>query len=661
MNRTLLVLSINVGLWSCWGCGSSERSPLPNPQSRESAASVRALSPRQAEETISAPANSSQVAREDAGGESTLAAIPGLDDARLTPRYADEMAFVDPSVDGWSTEVFTEQALVQLRSLGNALEQSSATNHDESSPFLTASFATTPWRSRNAVKVYADLHFEVWRASAEEKPSALPLSRRGWNGIRACWEELFPAAKEIPHLHPHFKIVHVEPRDEEQGIETEVHVDISGSNAEQRFQYTADWLCEWQVAADAKQPPRLRSIRLLDFEEVVAPHANRPLFADKTAAVLAEATEAQRQLASGIDVWREQLDWRFHIDIVGYHGLAIGDVNQDGRDDVYLCEPGGLPNRLLVQQADGTTRDMSAEAGVNWLEPTHSALFLDLDNDGDQDLIASVGRFVLVHENLGHTGSQPAPKFVRRETISVSSWIRSMAAADYDDDGDLDIYLCCYFNRDGPPDNTGLGNPVPYFDANNGGENVLLRQDVAFQFTNATQETGLGEHNTRFSFAAAWEDYDNDGDVDLYVANDFGRNCLYRNDEGTFHDVAAEAGVEDISNGMSVSWGDFNRDGWSDIYVSNMFSSAGNRISYQRRFKPDADDTALSHIRRHARGNTLFENAGDGTFHDVSLESAVTLGRWAWGSLFADINNDGWEDVLVANGMVTSRTDTGDL
>ncbi len=145
------------------------------------------------------------------------------------------------------------------------------------------------------------------------------------------------------------------------------------------------------------------------------------------------------------------------------------------------------------------------------------------------------------------------------------------------------------------------------------------------------------------------------------MANDYGRNSLYRNDDGHFVDVAGEAGVEDISAGMSVSWGDYNRDGLPDIYVSNMFSSAGNRISYQRQFKSEATQSTRDDYRRFARGNTLFENAGDGTFRDVTERAGVTMGRWAWASNFVDLNNDGWEDLLVANGMLTRAGDPGDL
>ncbi|MEM7387055.1 MAG: VCBS repeat-containing protein, partial [Verrucomicrobiota bacterium] len=122
-----------------------------------------------------------------------------------------------------------------------------------------------------------------------------------------------------------------------------------------------------------------------------------------------------------------------------------------------------------------------------------------------------------------------------------------------------------------------------------------------------------------------------------------------------------QAGVEDISAGMSVSWGDYNQDGLPDLYVGNMFSAAGNRIAYQRQYQSDLDAGIRKSFQRHARGNTLFANSGDGTFEDVSLKSGVTMGRWAWSSPFLDFNNDGWDDLFIANGLVTSPEDTGDL
>ena len=122
-----------------------------------------------------------------------------------------------------------------------------------------------------------------------------------------------------------------------------------------------------------------------------------------------------------------------------------------------------------------------------------------------------------------------------------------------------------------------------------------------------------------------------------------------------------EAGVEDMSAGMSVSWSDADGDGDQDLYVSNMWSSAGNRIAYQRQFQRGADQESITGFRRHARGNSLFLNTGDGKFKDVSIEAGVTMGRWSWGSRFADINNDGLQDIIVGNGFITQPYDSGDL
>jgi hypothetical protein len=205
-----------------------------------------------------------------------------------------------------------------------------------------------------------------------------------------------------------------------------------------------------------------------------------------------------------------------------------------------------------------------------------------------------------------------------------------------------------------------MGEPLPFHDANNGGQNTLWRNDGNWLFSDVTADAGLGQNNTRFSFAASWEDFDNDGDLDLYVANDYGRNNLYRNEGARFIDIAFDSNVEDTSAGMSVSWADCNRDGRMDLYISNMFSSAGNRITYQRQFKAGLDEDVRQQFQRMARGNTLYLGEPDGGFRDISEETAVTMGRWAWGSRFADINNDGWEDILVVNGFITAA-DTDDL
>jgi len=361
----------------------------------------------------------------------------------------------------------------------------------------------------------------------------------------------------------------------------------------------------------------------------------------------------ERQILTGINHWVSRVV-DSGMSLFGYHGLAIGDANGDGLEDIYACDAGGLPNRLYAQNPDGTVTDISAKTGIDFLDSSRSALFIDLDNDGDQDLVIAMLQLVLFLENQDNDRFRPRYQHALENA-------RSICAADYDGDGDLDVYVCTYE----PTGDSGLlPTPIPYHDANNGGANALLRNDGRFEFAEVTAQVGLDANNQRYSFAAAWEDYDDDGDQDLYVANDFGRNNLYRNDAGRFTDVAATAGVEDTASGMSVSWGDVNRDGRADLYVGNMYSSAGNRVAFQRLFTSGQDDTdsdsTVAKLQRMARGNTLFLSAADHTFQDASEEAGLTMGRWAWSSQLADWNNDGFLDAVVANGFITHE-DTGDL
>jgi hypothetical protein len=285
---------------------------------------------------------------------------------------------------------------------------------------------------------------------------------------------------------------------------------------------------------------------------------------------------------------------------------------------------------------------------VDWLNESRAALFVDLDNDGHQDLLISTMRGILVLRGDGAGRFAPAGELPTTEGYSL-------AATDYDGDRLLDVYVCNYVQTSG-----GGTLPSPYHDANNGTPNVLYRNLGGLRFEDVTERVGLDENNRRYSFAASWVDYDEDGDVDLYVANDFGRNNLYRNEDGQFRDVAGSAGVEDMAAGMGVSWGDFDLDGDLDLYVSNMFSSAGRRVTYQRRFEPEGGSAVRGALQRHARGNSLFASRGDGSFEDVTVSAEVFMGRWAWGAQFVDLNNDGMEDLYVPNGFFTNE-DTGDL
>lgn len=560
----------------------------------------------------------------------------------------------DASADGWQTELFSARALAQLDSLAKHLTGSDTEPTGTIADLVSRNFTGRSLRPAQVQEVYRDEAIVVRRGDYLDSGSKI-----GADDFRDALNKLLSFVSKPHDVHTKFKVFRVSQNGNEG--QTNAYVQIWGACLQGTFQINSVWRCQWQLT-EPTGPPLLVALEPTEYEEVIGRRAAAgQLFADCTEAILADADNTfQQQLLPGIDHWLGSIEMRMGIDIGGWQGLAIADVNGDGLEDLYICQPGGLPNRLYVQNADGTCQETSASAGVDWLDSTHGALFVDMDNDADQDLIIGLSDGIVMMANNGRGQFVP-----RAAKILPAALPYSLAAADYDTDGDLDIYVCCYNRRKGVNRHLLFARPVPYHDANNGGRNVLLRNDATpaeapWRFRYVTKEVGLDENNRRFSYAAAWEDYDNDGDLDLYVANDFGRNNLYQNDGGHFRDVAAQAGVEDISPGMSVCWGDYNNDGFMDLYVSNMFSSAGNRIAFQQRFQQNAAESTRVSFQRHARGNSLFENHGDGSFRDVSVPAGVVLGRWAWGSKFVDLNNDGWQDLLVANGFITQE-DTGDL
>jgi hypothetical protein len=391
------------------------------------------------------------------------------------------------------------------------------------------------------------------------------------------------------------------------------------------------------------------SLRQFQPETLREVTAASPHFADITKRALGHNTSFQEQLAKSLDHWRTELDEAAGIDVYGHNGLAVGDYNNDGLEDLYVCQPAGLPNRLYRNNGDGTFDDVTAAAGLDVLDASAMAIFADFDNDGDQDLLVVAGSQLLLFRNNG------AGKFARQSASGLqasSATLTGAAVADFDRDGWLDIYVCAY---DFWTAGAEYDAPTPYYDATNGPPNFLYRNRGDGTFEDVTQASGMGANNDRFSFAAAWADYDGDGWPDLYVANDFGRNNLYRNNgDGTFRDVAQEAGVEDLAAGMSVSWGDYDGDGRLDLYVSNMWSSAGQRLTFNPAFASVADDEAVrAAFQRQARGNSLFRNNGDGTFEDASVEAGVEFGRWAWGSGLWDYDGDGRLDIFITNGYIT--------
>ncbi|HTD55549.1 MAG TPA: FG-GAP-like repeat-containing protein, partial [Silvibacterium sp.] len=327
-----------------------------------------------------------------------------------------------------------------------------------------------------------------------------------------------------------------------------------------------------------------------------------------------------------------------------------GDFDNDGFDDLYICQPAGLPNRLYRNRGDGTFEDVTEKAGAAVLDSTACALFADFRNSGFQDLLVVCGAGPLLFLNQGN-GKFDLKRDAFQFAQAPQGTFTHAAAADYDRDGRLDIYLCVYSYY------LGLDQyhyPVPYYDARNGPPNFLLHNEGNATFIDRTEASGLNADNNRYSFACAWGDAGGKGLPDLYVANDFGRSNLYRNNgNGTFTVVSGEAHVEDAGAGMSAAWADTDNNARQNIYAANMWSAAGQRVSAQKIFQEKAPEDLRALYRRHARGNSLYRNRGGGTFENASEQAGVEMGRWSWCSDFWDFDHDGYPDLYIANGYIS--------
>jgi Flp pilus assembly protein TadD/peroxiredoxin len=441
-------------------------------------------------------------------------------------------------------------------------------------------------------------------------------------------------------------------------LHVDIRYDFVGMRVDQKPEERIGlWRTEWKQ----DESGAWRAVRWVATEETLS-RARGPVFIDITSQALGQTESYRNHLAHGVDYWRTVLDGACGIDVYGNNGLAAGDFDGDGLDDLYICQPAGLPNRLYRNRGDGTFEDVTEKSGVGVLDSTACALFADFENKGLQDLLVVCGSGPLLFLNDGNGKFAPKRDAFQFAPPPQGTFTHA-AIADYDGDGRLDIYFCLYTYY------LGLDQyhyPTPYFDARNGPPNFLFHNEGNANFVDRTEAAGLNVDNDRFSFACAWGDFNNDGSPDLYVANDFGRNNLYRNNgDGTFSCISTEAGVEDVGAGMSASWFDFDNDGKMDIYSAAMWSGAGIRVSEQERFHEKEPENIRALYRQHARGNALYRNLENGKFQNVSSQTGVEMGRWAWCSDAWDFDHDGYSDLYIANGYITgaesSERDKADL
>jgi len=316
-------------------------------------------------------------------------------------------------------------------------------------------------------------------------------------------------------------------------------------------------------------------------------------------------------------------------------GGSVGDINNDGLLDLYFTNNlTGTKNSLYLNKGNLKFEDIAISAGVADLNDDKNfstmSLLVDLDNDGWTDLFLTRFGSSQIFRNLGNGKFEDVTK---RSDIPKPRNPVTAVAIDFDRDGDLDIYVGCYFPD---VDLTNLGDAKTsilhesWETARNGGTNYFLENRGNFEFVDVTEKVKMGDIG--WTLAIGTGDIDKDGWIDIYMANDFGTDKIYRNTgKGYFTDVSESSIGIDTKKGMNVEMGDYDNDGWLDIYVTNITEP----YLYEC--------------------NMLWRNNGDFTFMDVSKVLGVCDTEWGWGAKFIDFNNDGFLDLYVLNGFITGN------
>ncbi len=325
-----------------------------------------------------------------------------------------------------------------------------------------------------------------------------------------------------------------------------------------------------------------------------------------------------------------------------YHGAASADLNRDGLVDLFVS--GIRRNYLYLNQGNGKFQEVASQMSLDITPAATSSLFLDYDNDGDLDLfLAAVGNQMLFENRLIPENKLTFEDVSEEAGVASPAVGFSSTAGDVNGDGWPDIYVSAY-------NLYGRIMPDSWHDARNGTANLLFINQKNGTFLESARLWAADDR--RWSYAAQFADVNDDGKLDLYVANDFGTNALYLNQGNRFIDRANSLGTLDAGNGMGVSFGDYDNDGDLDLFVTNMSSTAGNRILNRLFPSSNREDNVLKKL---ASGNTLFQKDGN-LFEDVTEQVGPFPGGWAFGGVFVDIDNDGWEDLYAPNGFVSGET-----
>jgi enediyne biosynthesis protein E4 len=314
-------------------------------------------------------------------------------------------------------------------------------------------------------------------------------------------------------------------------------------------------------------------------------------------------------LNNGDGTFKQVVDGPVVTDTSRSSGCSFGDFDNDGFLDLFAQNWEGMDSHLYMNDGDGTFTKVTSGQIVSDGGWSFNSSVVDYDNDGNLDIYVDNGAFTASGESnfLYHgNGDGTFDKIVTGDLVNDDEHSLGSSWCDYDNDGDQDL-----FTANSDPFN---GVPLHNFLYENNGDGTFTKQ-----------LSGIIVEDVRISIGGSWGDYDNDGDFDLFVANWYGEdNQLYRNDgDGSFARVTTGSIVNDGGNSVSGAWGDYDNDGHLDLYVTNDWNE----------------------------NNFLYRNNGDGTFLRITQGEIVNDGGRSNGATWADYNNDGYLDMFVPNGQ----------
>jgi len=324
-------------------------------------------------------------------------------------------------------------------------------------------------------------------------------------------------------------------------------------------------------------------------------------------------------------------------------GVSIVDFDRDGWSDIYVTNSGeGSKNALFRNLTDGSFKDVAADLGIADVNQAGTgvsmgAVWGDYDNDGYEDLfLYKWGKPELFHNDAGQ-------KFTRvTDQAKLPEWVNANTAIwfDYDRDGRLDLFLGGYYSEDVNLWHLKTTRMMPesFEYAKNGGRKYLFRNLGDGLFEEVSQKIGIDTR--RWALAAAAADLRGTGNMDLFIANDYGISELYFNDGKQFREAGKDTGVGfSPKSGMNASIGDILNQGRYSIYVSNI-SEEGVLIQGNNLWVP----------REGTNGDSV-------RYDNLARAMDVEIGGWSFGAQFGDLNNDGTLDLYLVNGYISANRD----